>query len=248
MSRSDLTSANRHARFDELRRSGRLTHFMVGFTLSLGTLGVFFAIACGVHENGFMNEFDGSILAKLHDDSRANSMAVTTFKAITELGSLPGLSVVAMTGFTYFLLRRRFLLMTSWLIVVSGGGLLSLSLALKGHFQRERPQFVDPLANAESASFPSGHALGAAVCYGFFVYLLFRSSPRGLRHYLQIAMLAVLILAIGFSRLYLGLHFASDVLGGYAIGTAWLLLCITCMEFIRQKPSALISSFGREAT
>ena len=91
-----------------------------------------------------------------------------------------------------------------------------------------------------SYSYPSGHALGSTILYGFLSYLLATRYPQF--SWLIYALAGILIFAIGLSRLYLGVHWSTDIIGGYCIGFLWVMLCITMLrlqkiiKIIEQKP------------
>ena len=94
-----------------------------------------------------------------------------------------------------------------------------------------------PLLTARGWSFPSGHAMGSLVAYGMLAYLLLRETHLG-RHQRMLVIIsaALLVLLIGLSRLYLGVHYFSDVIGGYAAGVVWLAACISGLEIVRRRP------------
>ncbi len=109
-----------------------------------------------------------------------------------------------------------------------------LNQLLKGLFERPRPQFEHPLLVETSYSFPSGHAMESFVVYGmltYFAVLALRSWEQRVGVVLGAALLVVLI---GFSRMYLGVHYLSDVLAGYAAGGVWLSTLVTGAETIRR--------------
>jgi undecaprenyl-diphosphatase len=101
---------------------------------------------------------------------------------------------------------------------------------MKQGFRRERPFFEDPLATASSFSFPSGHALVSLAVYGSIALVIARHTSDRRIATAVVALALVWILAIGFSRLYLGVHFLSDVVAGYAAGAAWLALLYLALE------------------
>ena len=111
-----------------------------------------------------------------------------------------------------------------------GGAVLSTCLKL--FFGKVRPALWTSPIEEVSFSYPSGHALGAVVLYGFLAYLIGRQLPqfKGLIYGLAI----VLALSIGFSRLYLGVHWPTDLVGGYIIGFLWTSVCIRLLD--RQLP------------
>jgi undecaprenyl-diphosphatase len=87
---------------------------------------------------------------------------------------------------------------------------------------RARPSLEDPVAQAAGLSFPSGHAQAAVVSYAVLLIVCAPMLRRGRRR-IAVAAAALMVLAIGFSRIALGVHYPSDVLGGYVLGTAWVL-------------------------
>ena len=100
---------------------------------------------------------------------------------------------------------------------------LVLMLLLKQLFQRKRP--LSPLLKAaRGLSFPSGHAIMAVTFYGLLIYIVQHNIDINWLKYLVIFLLVVLVLLIGFSRIYLRVHYASDVLGGFIIGLLWLMI------------------------
>ncbi|MEN8446814.1 MAG: phosphatase PAP2 family protein [Cyanobacteria bacterium J06555_13] len=107
-----------------------------------------------------------------------------------------------------------------------------LSTCLKIFFGKIRPALWESPIVETTFSYPSGHALGAVVLYGFLAYLLAIRLP-GYRGIIYIGAIA-LCLAIGFSRLYLGVHWPTDLIGGYIIGFLWTSLCINLLEAKRK--------------
>jgi undecaprenyl-diphosphatase len=108
---------------------------------------------------------------------------------------------------------------------------------LKRVFHRPRPAWDLPILIARGWSFPSGHAMGSLVAYGMLVYLIVRTMGHARRRLALAGCALVLVLLIGLSRMYLGVHYFSDVVAGYAAGTVWLTACITGLEVVRRRPS-----------
>jgi undecaprenyl-diphosphatase len=157
--------------------------------------------------------------------------AVSIIKAVTWLGSGGVLWTLTMAAALLLALRRRWRL-TIYLLV-AGAGELVLDPVLKALVGRLRPVVPHPIAYGTGDSFPSGHALGSIVCYGALL-LVFLPAARGpWRRALTIG-IVTLIAAIGISRLLLGVHYLSDVLGGWALGVAWLGLTAFAFELSRQ--------------
>jgi membrane-associated phospholipid phosphatase len=160
--------------------------------------------------------------------SHATDRLTVFFEGVTFLGNFVTLLAVTLVA-AIVLWRRRERIDAAFVVLAFAGAQL-LSNGLKLVFQRERPFFPEPLATASSYAFPSGHALVSLAVYGAVALVVApHISPRG--RALVFAVVAVLVLAIGFSRLYLGVHFLSDVLGGYAAGIAWLSLLYAAVLF-----------------
>ncbi len=133
----------------------------------------------------------------------------------------------------YLLWRRRLFWLAALVSSVVGGALLNR--LLKYAFQRPRPHFDDPILRLTSYSFPSGHTMMATVLYGVLAaYLISRTESVGTR-VLVILSAGLLIALVGFSRIYLGAHYLSDVLGATAEGLAWLSLCLAAVYSVWRR-------------
>lgn len=129
--------------------------------------------------------------------------------------------------------RREWILLGGWLAAFAGGGLLDAVLKLV--IRRPRPPYAAAFLQHYSWSFPSGHAMASLIGYGMLAYVLGVLWIH--RRSAQISVVlgaALVIVAIGFSRLYLGVHYFSDVVGGYAAGLLWLSACISGLEVARR--------------
>jgi undecaprenyl-diphosphatase len=155
---------------------------------------------------------------------------------ITDLGSPVGVAllVVAMAIWCW---RQRERVLAIGVVTICAGEAL-LDLVLKTVIHRNRPEFGAPFLHGHSFSFPSGHAFGSIVVYGLLAYLLivFFRPARNTRALIY-AVVAPLVLAIGISRIYLGVHYPSDVIGGFAAGIAWLSICLTGIRLARERSS-----------
>ena len=175
--------------------------------------------------------FDHTVASSLH--ASATPFATKIFLAITALGSIEAIVLIGLSFVGLLLWRRQWLYASSWL--ASLVGVVVLNVLLKQIFQRARPTFPDPITVETSYSFPSGHAMDSLVMYGMLAYfaLLFvrRWRPR-------MAILfgaTLLVVLIGFSRLYLGVHYFSDVIAGFAAASVWLSACIAGLETLRRR-------------
>lgn len=113
------------------------------------------------------------------------------------------------------------------------GGAALLTLALKLHFHRQRPDLPWALAQEHSFSFPSGHSVFAVVVYSVLVYLTMRQRRHTWRHLCIALGATALMLGIGYSRIYLGVHYPSDVGAGYLVGTIWVSSVIAADWYLR---------------
>lgn len=168
--------------------------------------------------------FDKSILLSIH--KLASPWLDQLMLSITRLGN-PTMAVsltVVVFGFLWW--QRHYLEAKIFALNAFGGALLSYILKLT--FTKSRPQLWDQLIYENTFSFPSGHALGSMVLYGFLSYLFATLYPRYAKVFYSIAV--VLITAIGFSRLYLGVHWPTDILAGYGIGFLWITVCINLLR------------------
>ena len=208
-------------------------HLTVGLGISLIGLWGFASIAAKVFHEQSLVQYDLWLLEQLQ--SRMHPSGYMIAQAVSAVASAPFMIALALAIGSMLALRRQWLLLKGWLIALVGGELLNL--VLKGLFQRPRPLHSEILSS-QSWSFPSGHAMASLVAYGMLVYLLTVLVPGLGRRRLAIVAgcAALLILAIGWSRIYLGVHHFSDVIGGYAAGTLWLSACISGLEVARLSP------------
>jgi len=152
---------------------------------------------------------------------------ITVFIWITDLGGSVALVAVALvtTGLLWAH-RRRHMIAPLWLTIL---GSQITTYAGKYVLARQRPEFLTELA-AVTPSFPSGHATSAMAVYGFIAYIVARDLMTTRQRFEMIYWTAVLISLIGFSRMFLGLHYASDVAAGFLVGAFWLLLGFALAE------------------
>ena len=145
---------------------------------------------------------------------------------VTRLGNPSVVVPITCIGFVYlWWLRSRPVALIFALNCIGGA---ALSTELKIFFNKSRPELWSQLITETTYSFPSGHALGSMVLYGFLAYLLVQSFPKQM--WLIYSLAVLLISAIGLSRLYLGVHWPTDVLAGYAIGWLWVSVCTALLK------------------
>lgn len=148
------------------------------------------------------------------------------------------LASAATVGILFTLMSGVFLWKRLWywllgLVLAVAGGML-LNVMLKDLFGRARPGWADSAMALTGPGFPSGHTMMATIIYGFMaIYLLPRTASWPARFLIAIMTISLVFL-VALSRMYLGAHYLSDVLGAMAAGTAWLALCLTTVETWRR--------------
>ena len=220
-------------------------HLTAGLLAAVGCAWLFGGLAEDLLTNDPIVRLDRSVAETLHD--LATPATTTAFLIITALGSLETVALLGLAVAAYYARKRRWLHAGVWLTALFGGA--ALNQLLKAFFARPRPVFQDPLILETSYSFPSGHAMESMVMYGMLAYLAVRALSTWRARTAVVFGAALLVLLIGFSRMYLSVHYLSDVAAGYAAGGAWLSACITGMEIVldrrnrikggRSKPNAM---------
>lgn len=219
----------------------RLNRYQPGVLIGLSAIAALlfgFVELAGEVMEGETTAFDKHILLALRDPLNPDLPGGPWWLArmardITSLGSTTILAIltVATLGFLLLLHKRAAALLV--LVAVAGGG--TLSTVLKRLFDRARPDLVPHGDQVISASFPSGHAMQSAVVYLTLGALLtqFVEGRRTKAYLLSWAM--VLTLIIGASRVYLGVHWPTDVLAGWSVGAAWAALCWMVAEWLQRR-------------
>ena len=157
---------------------------------------------------------------------------------ITALGSTLVLAIIVGTAAVFlWLTRHRFS------VYILGAAFLAasvLNIVLKALYGRPRPDVVPPIVTSQSPAFPSGHALSAFAIYATLAYLVARLEPSPRLRAATWIIAALLILAVGASRVYLGVHYPSDVIAGFAIALAWIAFtaaAVTAVTYLAQRRS-----------
>jgi membrane-associated phospholipid phosphatase len=213
-------------------------HIDVGDVIVL-TAGLVVAAAClwlfgGLAEEILTNDplvrYDRTLADYRH--SKATPPLTTFFLVVTAFGSIEVIALLGLLVAAVFAWRRRWLFLGTWLSGVVGSAVLNR--LLKGLFVRPRPFFEHPLLIETSYSFPSGHAMDSFAVYGMLAYFVVVALRSWRARTAVVFGAALLVLLIGLSRMYLGVHYFSDVVAGYAAGGVWLSALITGSETIRR--------------
>ncbi len=154
------------------------------------------------------------------------------FTFLTLVGTPVGLGIIIAIIAGLLAARRRYRWAMYLIFTSVVGGLLNLQL--KAYFARARPDLAEALRHASGYSFPSGHAMGATVCFGALSYLAFRAIPNWRERAAAVAFSVSMIAAIAASRIYLGVHWISDIGAGIAAGTIWIVTTTVAYEAFRR--------------
>lgn len=161
-------------------------------------------------------------------------------EVITCFGSVAWLTFISAALAVFFIWRRLWLNLLVLALTMLGGSILNV--LLKHFFHRQRPVLENPLVTLSSYGFPSGHTMGATMFYGLLALFAAKTLRTGRARAICFIAACVFALLIGLSRIYLGAHFPSDVIGAFAAGILWLTVCWTAVEVLRHRRARLHSS------
>ena len=212
-------------------------HGYAGLHLTVGVLVVlicgwcFGEIAEDVSHGDPIVQVDRQVAVWFHQ--HASPTVTQVARTISFFGSVGWLTAVSI-GLALFLVSRRDRLNASLVALVMLGG-STLNLVLKHFFHRERPVLENPLVTLSSYGFPSGHTMGATLLYGLLALLAWKNVRNRAARLACVAGACLWILLIGLTRIYLGAHYLTDVLGALAAGLLWLVVCWTAFETLRWR-------------
>ena len=155
---------------------------------------------------------------------------------LTDLGGIASMTLLAIMGAIWQTAIKHRTLAYAWLVIVIGGA--ALNQGFKSAHDRPRPSNPDIAVLEKNASFPSGHSTSSAIGFGMLGYALVLPQRHRPRRVVAVNLMIAIVLAIGFSRMYLRAHWFSDVIGGWAVGTAWLFFCLGWYERYRRRRQA----------
>jgi membrane-associated phospholipid phosphatase len=202
----------------------------IGLTVAIVALGIFLGLALAVRsEDGPVWRMDRSVASAMKEHAGESPGLLRLARNLTDAGGVPVMTALAVVGSLLLWMCGQQRLAACWLLAAALGGVANFGA--KAIVDRPRPgeALRDEAVHERNASFPSGHSMGSAIGYGTLAYVgIVLLRRRASKVALTLALVA-LVLAIGWSRIYLRAHWVSDVVGGYAIGICWLSVCIAAL-------------------
>jgi undecaprenyl-diphosphatase len=209
---------------------GALGIFLVA-GLIMATIGAIVFVKLANHvRSGSTQTFDDSLMRWMGAHHSPGLDAVML--EVTALGTgTVVMMIVAVAALFLVLTQHKY---SAILLLASTFGGIVLNGVLKLGFNRPRPSIFVPAVHTVSSSFPSGHAMSAAIVYSTVAYLAARLHRRKWARWLVMTVALIVVGLISFSRMYLGVHYPSDVIAGVAIGLAWAGFCMATLEAIQK--------------
>jgi membrane-associated phospholipid phosphatase len=204
---------NRHVLIDRLRQQG------AWLIVYLVILGVVAWLSTEVWEKEAFS-FDRSFLLWLHQFANPQLDRVMLF--FTSLGDPPTVVTIFLMTIVWLVLKRHYTDGIRFAIACAGG--IVINQEMKLFFAKPRPELWPRLITDMTFSFPSGHAVGSMIIYGFMAHILAKELQQYKLYIYAIAI--TIIIATGLSRLYLGVHYPTDIIAGYGVGILWLTTCL----------------------
>jgi membrane-associated phospholipid phosphatase len=203
---------------------------VAGVVACIAMMWAFAAIADEVPEASTLVRVDHAIVTWLQ--THGTEWGESVFQIVSWLGAQALVGLAVLSGIV--LAVRRDWLRVCAIAITMGGG-TALSTTLKTIFHRGRPEVATEFITHQTWSFPSGHAMNSLIGYGFLTYLLLEHIHDRRARAAIIVVTVLLVGVVGFSRLYLGVHYLSDVIAGFLAGATWLIVCIGGYRFAQSR-------------
>jgi len=206
-------------------------HMTVGLVLILLAATAFGEIAEDVVEGDTITVVDVQLAHWFR--ARATEGFTRAMLFLTHWNGITGTSVMAALLALWFAYRKAHYWLIVLLAAVPGGMLLNV--VLKHIFRRQRPSLEDPLLTLTTYSFPSGHTVAATLFYGVLACYLVRRTGAWPRRALVVGAACLMVMLVALSRMYLGVHYLSDVMAASMEGAAWLAVCVTAVSTLHRR-------------
>lgn len=208
-------------------------HVVIGLVVCLLTAWLFAGLLDSVREHDVLVRRDQSLADWFH--LNGTPLGYRIFVAISLLGSPPAMAVLFAAAVLYLWRAKQRTLIVAWVLSFVGGTILDA--VIKGVVRRPRPEFAAKFLHYSSWSFPSGHSMGSLIGFAMLAYTVIRVWPvKSLVAEISIWTAAAIVIAlVGYSRLYLAVHYLSDVVAGYTLGVLWMAVCFTGLQMVSRR-------------
>jgi membrane-associated phospholipid phosphatase len=203
-------------------------HPRVGIVLAVAGLLLFILLAIEVITHGFLSGFDNAVAQALHAQAEQAPGWVISFMRLGSSIGYYGNMAAILVLFVLYIVRRRW--RELWLLlagVVVGEAIFTV---IAGIIARPRPQLSHPFESLLPASYPSGHVLSSILLWGMILYVYLPVIRSAAWRALLVVLAVVVIVWIGYSRIYLGSHFPTDLAGAVGLGVGWGALAYTAVD------------------
>jgi membrane-associated phospholipid phosphatase len=205
-------------------------HLTVGLLVILAAGWWFGDIAEDMSRNAGTRLLDNRVASWFHEHATPALTHIARF--VSFFGSVGFVAVASTCAALVLIIRKSWYQLLALALAVGGGSLLNI--LLKHFFHRQRPVLENPLITLSSFGFPSGHTMGSTLFYGLLALFVAQAIRNWRVRLLAFCMATLFVALIGLSRIYLGAHYLTDVLGAIAVGLAWLAFCWTGVETLRR--------------
>jgi membrane-associated phospholipid phosphatase len=203
------------------------------------TVGLLVILVAGWWFGDIAEDISGEAATRLLDERvtswfhlHTTPMLTHIARFVTFFGSVAFVAAASTCAALVLIVRKSWYQLLALALAVGGGSLLNI--LLKHFFHRQRPVLVNPFVTLSSFGFPSGHTMGSTLFYGLVALFVAHSVRTWRSRALTFGIAALFVALIGLSRIYLGAHYLTDVLGAIAVGLAWLAFCWTGVETLRK--------------
>ena len=234
---ADRPPGVRHLGETWIAQSVRSRILLVGLGVAVWLDVAQLAVVDSVEDHTGLSTADPAITAWFVNHRSTALTAVA--KGVSDAGSTTAMGALALLGVIWLAWRRRW--PQAGMIAVAALGAAGMGSVMKSVLDRARPPRIDQLVVQITPSLPSGHALGSSVVLGILTAIASGAIQRAANRAALVTIVVIVIAAVGLSRLYLGVHWATDVLTGCLLGAAWLSVCITALAVLTGPAPSIAS-------
>jgi membrane-associated phospholipid phosphatase len=208
-------------------------HIVTGLAMCLVTAWIFAILLDAVREHDVLVARDQAVANWFHGNGTA--LGDQVFVIISMIGSPVSMTVLFLAAMLYLWRAKQRTLLVAWLLSFIGGTILDG--VIKDVVRRPRPEFAAKFLHYSSWSFPSGHSMGSLIGFAMLAYTIIRVCKiKSMIARVSIwTGAAIMIALVGYSRIYLGVHYLSDVVAGYTLGVLWLAVCFTGLQMVSRR-------------